>query len=60
VDAFTVKLANGDYDRLPEWKRLLTLNLIDVLQGYREAGERGEAFDVDAGIRDAVAKLGAT
>lgn len=58
VDAFTAKLANGDYNRLPEWKNQLARNLIDVMQDSFDAQKNGLPFDADEAVRRAVELVG--
>lgn len=56
ADAFTVKLRNGDYDRLPEWKRKVFRQLTEVMEDYRIAINMGKEFDIPDAVRKATKK----
>lgn len=56
VDAFVAKSGNGDYDRMPAWKKDMCHKLLDTMHDYREMAERGEMVP-NSIVMDAVAEV---
>jgi hypothetical protein len=48
VDAFTAKLANGDYNRLPEWKKQIAIEVLELLGDMDETLGKGGTLDESA------------
>jgi hypothetical protein len=56
-DAFVAKLNRGDYENLPEWKKTLAHETLEMLDRYRFCVNGGHPFDVDAAMREILDKL---